>query len=187
MGGSFEQVGDPSQSVNINPMTGDILDILMGQLEAGGAGAEQAMAGSFLDVLDDPRLKGLIDTFAGGRTGLARQAAGQAERQISGSFAGTGLYSGAFGEAVGAGVGRAYQEGATDIARTGLGFYGQAMGLAGQERGQDLGFYGQQAGGATAGLAGLGRPEFYDPAYVYEPGFLDYASAFSPLALIPFL
>ena len=176
MGGSFEQVGDASQSVNVNPFTEDILATLMGQLQAGGQGAEQTIASmqnfDFLDILNDPRLQGAVGQFAGERTTLARQAAEQAQQQISGQFAGTGLYSGAFGEAVGEGVGRAFQAGATDIAGKQLGLFGQALGIGGQQQGQQLGFFGQQQAGALAGLGGIGQPQFYDPTFAYDPGLL---------------
>ncbi len=186
MGGSFEQVGDASQSVNVNPFTEDILATLMGQLQAGGQRAEQTMASmqnfDFLAMLNDPRLQGAVGQFAGERTTLARQAAEQAQQQISGQFAGTGLYSGAFGEAVGEGVGRAYQAGATDIAGKQLGLFGQALGIGGQQQGQQLGFFGEQQAGAMAGLSGISRPEFYDPTFAYDPGLLGGAAQVASIA-----
>lgn len=174
MGGGFEQVGDPSDVTNVNPLTGDILQTLLGQLQAGGQGAEQLISGlqnfDFLDVLDDPRLQGAIGTFAGERTTLAKQAAEQAQRQISGQFAGTGLYSGAFGEAVGQGVGQAFQAGATDIAGKQLGLFGGALGIAGQQQAGALNFFGQQQAGALQGLTAFGRPEFFNPTFVESSG-----------------
>lgn len=176
MGGSYEQIGGPEGVTNVNPMTGDILQVLMGQLQAGGSGAEQLISqlgsNDFLSILEDPRLQGAIGQFAGERNTLAEQAAQNAQRQISGQYAGTGLYSGSFGEAVGQGVGQAYQQGATDIAGMQQGLYGQALGIAGQQQTSALGFYGQQMGGALAGLAGMGMPEYYDPTYAYDPGVL---------------
>ena len=187
MGGGYEQVGDPSDITNVNPMTGDILSILMGQLEAGGAGADQLIASmgnfDFLSVLDDPRLQGIMGGYEGERNLLAEQAARKATEDISHTFSGTGLYSGAFGQAVGEGVGEAYQRGAVDIQGQRLGLYGQAMGTAGQLQATGLsaglGYFGQQTGGALAGLSGMGMPEWYEPYYGYEPGLLDY---FAPVA-----
>ncbi len=181
MGGGFEEVGSAEGAVNVNPLTGDILQTLMGQLQAGGQGAEQLIGQlgnfDFLDVLGDPRLQGAIGQFAGERNTLADQAAAQAQRQISGQFAGTALHSGAFGEAVGRGVGEARQAAVTDIAGKQLGLFGQALGQAGQAQGQALNFFGQQAGGALSGLAGLGRPEFFNPTFAYDPGPLgDFAN-----------
>jgi hypothetical protein len=191
MGGSFEQQGGPEDITNVNPLTGDILSTLMGQLQAGGQGAEQLISqlGSFdfLNVLGDERLQGAVGQFAGERNTLAEQAAQNAQRQISGQFAGTGLYSGAFGEAVGSGVGQAFQQGATDIARLQAGLGGQALGVAGQQQQAALGFFGQQQAGALQGLASFGRPEYYEPFYGYEPSLLETLSPLAPLALIPFL
>lgn len=174
MGGGYEEIGSAEGVTNINPLTGDIMQALMGQLQAGGQGAEQLIGQlggfDFLSVLEDPRLQGAIGQFAGERNTLAEQAATNAQRQISGQYAGTGLYSGAFGEAVGQGVGQAYQQGATDIAGMQQGLYGQALGVAGQQQAAGLGFYGQQAAGALSGLAGMGRPEYYSPTYAYDPG-----------------
>ncbi len=174
MGGDFEQVGSASDVTNVNPLTGDILQQLLGQLQAGGEGASQIIdqLGSFdfLDVLGDERLQGAISSFAGERNTLADQAATQAQRQISGQFAGTALHSGAFGEAVGLGVGQARQAAVTDIAGKQLGLFGQALGVAGQQRGQELGFFGQQIGGALQGLSSFGRPEFFNPTFAFDPG-----------------
>lgn len=174
MGGGYEEVGSAEGAVNVNPMTGDILQTLMGQLQAGGQGAEQLInqlgSNDFLSILGDERLQGVIGQFAGERNTLAEQAAINAERKISGSFAGTGLYSGAFGEAVGQGVGQAYQQGATDIAGMQQSLYGQALGIAGQQNIAGLGYYGQMAGGALSGLTAFGMPEYYDPTYMGSSG-----------------
>ena len=174
MGGEFEEVGGAEGAVNVNPLTGDILQTLLGQLQSGGQGAEQTIASmqnfDFLDILGDERLQGAIGSFAGERNTLADQAATQAQRQISGQFAGTALHSGAFGEAVGLGVGQARQAAVTDIAGKQLGLFGQALGVAGQQRGQELGFFGQQIGGALQGLSSFGRPEFFNPTFAFDPG-----------------
>ena len=186
MGGSYEEQGSAEDSVNVNPLTGDVTSMLEGQLSAGTMGAEQLIqqlmsgegAFNFLDILGDKRLEGIIGNFADQRNTLAEQAAGNAQRQISGDYAGTGIYSGAFGEAVGKGVGEAYQGAAVDIAGKQLGMYGQAVGAAaglqGQNTGSMMNYYGQQAGGAMAGLTGLGAPNFYSPTYAYEKGPFDY-------------
>lgn len=186
MGGSYEEIGSSEDSVNVNSLTAGANQTLNTQLTAGNQGAEQLIqqllsgAGGFdfLNILGDERLSGVIGNFADQRNTLAEQAAGNAQRQISGEFAGSGLYSGAFGEAVGKGVGEAYQGAATDIAGQQLNLYnnalGAAAGLQGQNTGQALGFYGNQSAGALSGIAGLGAPNFYTPTYGYEKGLFDY-------------
>jgi len=195
MGGSYEEIGSSDASVNVNPLTGGVANTLNTQLTAGTQGAEQLiqqlLSGSggfdFLNILGDERLSGAIGQFAGERNTLAEQAAGNAQRQISGQFGGSGLYSGAFGEAVGKGVGEAYQGAATDIAGQQLNLFNNALGIAGnlqgQNTGQALSYYGQQAGGALAGLTGLGAPSFYTPTYGYEKGIWDYGMDAASLAV----
>ena len=189
MGGGYEEIGGAGEVTNVNPLTGDILSTLMGQLEAGGAGAEQLISqlGSydFLSVLEDPRLQGAIGQFAGERNTLAEQAAQNAQQQISGSFAGTGLYSGAFGEAVGAGVGQAYQQGATDIAGIQQGLYGQALGVAGQQQAGALNYYGGLGQAALGGIGAIGRPEFYSPTYVEGGGGIGAGMAGASAGFLP--
>ncbi len=184
MGAGFEQIGDPSQSTNLNPLTGDISQLLQQQLGTGNQQAssliQQILSGQggfdFLNVIGDPILQGAIGQFAGERNTLADQAAQQTLREISGQFAGTALHSGAFGEAVGRGVGEARQAAVTDIAGLQSGLFGQALqsaaGLQGQGQGQALGFLGQQVGGALGGLASLAQPQFFDPTFAYDPGLL---------------
>lgn len=194
MGGSYEQAGGPEDITNVNPMTGDILDILMGQLQAGGAGAEQLIASmgnfDFLNVLDDPRLTGMIEGYGGERNLLADQAARKSIQDISHTFAGTGLYSGGFGQAVGQGVGEARGRAAVDIEGQRLGLFGQAMGTAGQLQATGLsaglGYYGGMGQTALAGLSGMGMPEYYEPFYGYQPGFLDYATPLAGLGVMAY-
>ena len=195
MGGSYEQVGDPGDITNVNPMTGDILNTLMGQLQAGGQGAEQLIASmgnfDFLNILSDPRLTGMIEGYAGERNLLADQAARKATQDISHTFAGTGLYSGGFGQAVGQGVGEARGRAAVDIEGQRLGLFGQAMGTAGQLQATGLsaglGYYGGMGQTALGGLAGMGMPEYYEPFYGYEPGLLDYAIPAATTAAMLFI
>ncbi len=187
MGGGFEEQGSAAGAVNINPFTEDIMSTLQGALSKGQEGAEGILNDmsnfSFLDILGDKRLQDIIGKFAGERNTLADQAAAQAQRQISGSYAGTGLYSGAFGEAVGRGVGETRQAAVTDIAGKQLGLFGQALGITGAQQGQALDYFGRGESGALAGLSGIAQPEFYNPTYAYDPGPLgDLANLFGTAA-----
>jgi len=186
MGGDYKQVGSASDSTNINPYTNQVFNMMQQTYGAGDAQAsayiQQMMSGQgdmdFLSVLGDPRLQGAIGTYGDDRQNLAARAAADAQRQIASQYAGTGLYSGSFGEAVGKGVGDAYAAAATDISGQQLGLYNTALnaaaGLQGQQNSNILGYYGGLQNSALQGLAAYGAPEYYTPTYAYQPGLFDY-------------
>lgn len=186
MGGDYKPVGSSEDVVNTNAYTGQMTDLLQQTLSGNGSLATSLIQSilksggqnDFLGVLNDPRLNGVIGSYGTERNSLAELAAQNTQRRIASQYAGGSLYSGAFGEALGRGVGEAYQGAATDIAGKQLGLYNSAMGLSAQGQqqayGSALGYYGGLQNSALQGLTAYGAPNWYDQTYAYKPGFLDY-------------
>lgn len=162
-GGGYEQIGSAADVTDVNPYSG----LLMGGL---GQYDYTAPFSAFAQQIA-PQLQGLSISgpFAESQFGLAQQRANQIRRNLGETYSqGGALFSGAFGEALGAGVAQPYMEAITNIT------------------GQQTGLLGQLYGGALGGLPGLyqmpyqgAMPSLYEPSYGYQPsGFERFMGGF---------
>ena len=182
MGGGYEKVGSPSDTVNVNAeATQNLQNLLtqtLGQYSAQGQQLASGLANGnfdFLNILSDPRLNQSLQGYSDTLFNSAQEAADRARQDIASKYAGTGLYSGAFGDALGQGIGTAYGNTAAQIAQTQTGLYNTAMQTANQNNAAALSYYGGLQSQALSGLTSLGQPHWYEQTYAYKPGFADYA------------
>lgn len=125
-----------------------------------------------------PQFKDLVYGGGDSMMGYAQQQANQTQRQLSQQYSGSGsLFSGAFGEALGAGVSQPYQQAAAGLNQQLGSLYGNALSTMPQAYAQPYQWANQNMQTAAQGMGQMGQPTYWQPDYAYQPGAWDYLSS----------
>lgn len=198
MPNDYKTVGSSADVENINPNTQNSYNALAQLLGSGQAGMGQVIAD--LRSLDyDPeawfsqwqsqmpymqQLAGeAVAPYNEAGISYAQQASNQARRNIEQQYGGGGLYSGAFGKAVGEGMASPYLQAAANseqlqanlfqgLASPAMGYSAQGQQFNTQADLQALAeqgnLFGAQMTAGAAGMTQLGMPEYWQPTYVED-------------------
>lgn len=172
MGVGTQKIGSPSDVTNVNPMTGNIYNMLQNQMAMSGAQMGGTTALGNIAALQGiaPGIQGLTGLLTGPYVQNAEQTRDliqqEAMQGVAGMFANQGnLQSGAALSAMARGAAQPAAQAATQIAglqsQMGSGLAQQFLGQRGQE-------YSTQAALTGQGLGLLGQygmPEYWQPTY----------------------
>jgi len=198
MGTDYKAIGSASDVENINPNTQNAWNAFAQMMPAAQAGMGDVIAGlQGLDYDPDawyqqwqsqmPYMQQLsqmaTDPYGAAGTSYADVMANRARGQVEQAYGGGGLYSGAFGKAVGEGMAAPYLQAGTQREALQANILqqlaGQGMGLSSanqqfatntdlQSLAQQGNMWGNQLQTAGAGMAQLGAPEYWQPTYVED-------------------
>lgn len=198
MGTDYKAIGSSADVENINPNTANAWNAFAQMMPAARAGMGDVIAGLqgieydpnawFSQWMSQmPQMQGLAqmatEPFDAAGTSYAARAADMARRKVEQQYGGGGLYSGAFGKAVGEGMAMPYLQAAANSEQLQGNIFaqlaGQGMGLNAQGQQYETtsqlqalaeqgGLWGNQMNIAGSGMASLGAPEWWQPTYVQE-------------------
>ncbi len=198
MGNDYKTIGSSADVENINPNTQNAWNAFYQMMPAAQAGMGDVVAG-LAGVDHDPNAwfnqwqsqmpymqqitQMATEPYRQGMNNYADVAANQARRNIEQNYGGGGLYSGAFGKAVGEGMSAPYFQAAANteglqanllqaLAGQGMGINSQNQQTATNAQLQALAeqgnLWGNQMNMAGAGMAQLGAPEWWQPTWVED-------------------
>ena len=168
--GEYAQVGSASDIQNISPYSDQIYN-MMNQMLSGNI--EGDLVGQWLGQMPGVQnlAVGVNSPYGQARMAQAQDIANQLKSDISGQFADIGaLRSSAAAGEIGKAVSSQLLGAQTDIIGKEQGLVGQFGGMMANLMGQGL----QARTGLMGQMAGVYGPEYYEPTYAYQPGFLDY-------------
>jgi len=173
MAGGYEQVGGAEEIKNVSPYSDQIFN-MMNKMLSGNI--EGDLVGQWLGTI--PQIQnlaaGVNSPYGQARMAQAQSTANQLKSDIAGQFADIGaLRSSAAAGEIGKAVSNQLLGAQVDIIGREQGMVGKFGGMLANLLGAGL----QSRTGLMSGMAQAFGPEYYEPTYAYQPGFIDYFSS----------